>query len=95
MKVDHVLKSWPDFFGPQERMEKTCDLRKNDRRFKVGDILRICEFDDRRGDFTGRMIERRVTHILEGVGPGAITPLLGLARGYCILSLAPIPPEAS
>lgn len=95
MKADHVLKCWPDFFAPLARMDKTFDLRKNDRRFKVGDVLRICEYNDRIGEFTGKVIERRVTHVLDGVGPGAITPLLGLSRGYCILSLAPIPPEAS
>jgi hypothetical protein len=31
---------------------------------------------------------RHIVYMIEGVGPGAISPLRGLARGYCILGLA-------
>lgn len=87
MKI-HELKCWPDFFTPIADGSKTFDLRYNDRRFKVGDKLHLREYDDRKGTYTGREVTRRITYILEGIGGGAITPLRGLARDYCILGLA-------
>ena len=84
----HELKSWPDFFEPVMSGRKTFELRKNDRHFNVGDTIRLQEFDDRTGKFTGRELRKRITYVLDGIGIGAITPLLELAREYCILSLA-------
>ena len=87
MKI-HELKCWPEFFAPIHDGTKPFDLRKNDRRFKVGDKLHLREYDDRKNTYTGREVHRRITYMLEGVGPGAITPFHGLARGYCILGLS-------
>ncbi len=84
----HDLKSWPDFFEPVASGVKQFELRLNDRKFKVGDVLRLREFDDRKGIYTGREVRKRITYLLEGIGPGAITPVLGLSRGYVILSLS-------
>ena len=83
----HEVKSWPEFF--QEISNgKPFDVRKNDRRYTVGDTLRLREYDDRKGSFTGRVIDRRITYIQDGV-PGGIPPLAGLARGYSVLGLIP------
>lgn len=86
----HHLKSWPDFFAPVASGEKNFELRNNDRHYKVGDILVLREYDDRKGVFTGKEIRKRVTYIMEGLGQGAIAPLLGLHRDYAILGLADI-----
>jgi hypothetical protein len=86
----HELKSWPEFFAPVLANEKRFELRLNDRNFMVGDILKLKEFDARAGKYTGRECERKITYLLEGIGPGAICALRGLARQYVILSLAPI-----
>lgn len=40
----HELKVWPEFFDPLDRNEKTFEARRNDRGFKVGDILHLREF---------------------------------------------------
>lgn len=83
----HELKSWPDFFTPILDGTKKFEVRNNDRRFLVGDVLRLREFDDRKGVYTGREVSKRVTYVLEGIGAGSITPLVGIQRGYAVLSL--------
>ena len=83
----HELKSWPDFFELVYTGAKTFELRVNDRNFHVDDTVHLREFDDRKGVYTGREIKKRITYIADGVGPGCITPLKGLSRGYAILSL--------
>ena len=84
----HQLKSWPDYFEPVLAGLKNFELRHNDRKFAVGDVLHLREFDDRKGTYTGRECRRRITYMLDGIGPGAITPLKGLSRGYAILGLS-------
>jgi len=87
MSERHVLKSWPEYFSPVLAGYKNFELRKNDRRFKVGDILCLKEWEPNTAKYSGREVTKRITFILEGIGPGAVTPLHGLSRGYAILSL--------
>lgn len=88
MKV-HELKCWPEFFEPILTGAKTFDLRKDDRHYHVGDVLHLREWEPNTAKYSGRECRKCVTYILEGIGPGAITPHHGLSRGYSILSLAP------
>lgn len=90
MATVHELKSWPEFFAPILSGEKTFELRVNDRKFKVGDVIRLREYDDRSETYTGRTAKKRITYIADGIGPGSITPLRGLSRGYAILALADV-----
>ncbi len=83
----HDLKSWPEFFAPVLDGKKTFELRKNDRHFKVGDILRLREWEPNTATYSGREIRKRVTYFMDGIGPGAITPMHGLHREYAILAL--------
>jgi len=84
----HELKSWPEFFEPVFKGVKNFELRIDDRKFNVGDILLLREWDDKQRKYTGRSVRRIVTYKLEGLGQGAIPPFHGLARGYAILSLS-------
>lgn len=52
-------------------------LRKNDKHYKVGDILDMMEFSEGRN--TGRIIHAEITYILEDY--------TGLEDGYCILAI--------
>lgn len=87
MQKQHDVKCWPEFYAPIESGAKKFDLRKDDRKYAVGDIIIFHEFDDRKARYTERKCERRVGYMLVGVGGGCITPLHGLARGYVILGL--------
>lgn len=84
----HEVKCWPEGYAAIADGSAPFSLRRNDRHYKVGDKIKFLEYDDRKGVFTGREVTRRITFMIEGVGPGGITPLHGLARGYAILGLA-------
>lgn len=58
------------------------------RHYRVGDILRLREWEPNTAAYSGREITKVVTFVLEGIGSGGITPLHGLSRGYAILSIA-------
>jgi ASC-1-like (ASCH) protein len=84
----HELKTDPEPFDAVSRGEKTFEIRKDDRGFKVGDtlLLRRTKFTGEQmhfGDpleYTGEQETFRVTHILRG-------PVYGLADGWVIMSL--------
>ena len=77
----HDLKVWPEFYGPLVRGEKTFELRKNDRDYRVGDKLRLQEFDPAGGVYTGSVAVFEVTYVLENTNylqPGVVA--LGIKR---------------
>lgn len=80
MAKKHILKTWTEYFNKIEDGTKTFELRKDDRNFKVGDILVLKDYDRFRETFTGRTEFRIVTYKLDG---GAF----GLEKGFCVLGL--------
>lgn len=83
----HDLKTWPVYFTALAEGRKTYELRRDDRGFEVGDVLRLREWDPRLDDdglggYTGREVRRVVTHVLRDA------PGLGLTDGFALLSLA-------
>ena len=85
----HRVKCWRAYFADIKAGIKTFDLRRDDRKYKVGDILEICEWNEKDQEYTGEELTRRICYKLDGVGIGAIAPLIGLNHGYCILGLMP------
>jgi hypothetical protein len=75
--VEHELKIWPDHFGAILSGAKRQEVRKNDRDFKVGDVLYLREWSPGVG-YSGRGMRVIVTHIAE---PEVIDD------GYVILSI--------
>lgn len=81
----HELKTWPTYFEAILRGEKRFELRKNDRDFGVGDVLRLQEFDPGKTNahewhkYTDREIWARVTYIKHGGE-------MGLEAGHCIMN---------
>ena len=61
MIKSHSLKISTVYFEALKRGDKTCEIRKNDRLYKVGDGLLLNEFND--GKFTGRALIFDITHI--------------------------------
>lgn len=75
----HDLKILPEYFDAVQKGIKNFEIRRNDRDFKVGDILRLREWYH--GKYTGREITKRVQYIYFGDGT------YGLSDEYCILGL--------
>lgn len=77
MKI-HELKILPEYFYAVRCGDKRFEIRKNDRNFHTGDILRLKEWDGEK--YTGEEIDALVRWILFD-WKDAIKP------GYCIMSI--------
>ena len=62
MKV-HNLKIKPQYFKDVISGIKTFEVRKNDRDFKVGDLMVLETYDNKR--FTGGYVNTKITYILD------------------------------
>ena len=71
----HQIRLSSKYFDDVCSGKKSFEFRKNDRNYKVGDILEMTEFKD--GKNTGRMVRVIVTYFLDG--------FTGIEDGYCIL----------
>lgn len=72
MKV-HTLKTTTGFFNAVDSGRKPFEVRRNDRDFKVGDLLVLREWDERAGVYLGREIGAVITYLLHefpGIEPG-------------------------
>lgn len=74
----HSIRLAKTYFNDVASGKKSFELRKNDREYKVGDMLEMLEFADGRN--TGRIIQAEVVYMLEGY--------TGLEEGYCILGIS-------
>lgn len=88
--MQHELKILPQYFKEVVNGNKTFEIRKNDRGFKVRDTLLLKEWyqgdTDYKDDiytpphYTNNEITKEISYILEGGQHG-------LEEGYCITSL--------
>lgn len=62
--LKHELKTLPKYFRAVLENKKTFEVRKNDRDFKVGDILILKEWTPRKG-YSGNEISKKITYILD------------------------------
>lgn len=76
-KKVHDIKIGKEFFEDVKNNVKTFELRKNDRNYKVGEILELHEYEA--GEETGRTCRKLITYMLK--------EFTGLQDGYCILGL--------
>lgn len=81
----HELKSWPLQFEPVWARKKRFELRVNDRSYRVGDVLRLREWDPLLLAYTGRAVTVQVTYLIAG-------PRHGLAEGWVVMSLGAVQP---
>ena len=61
----HNLKTWPEYFQAIVDGSKTFEIRKNDRDFKVNDLLCLKEYAPERGEYTNAWFWVKVTYILD------------------------------
>jgi len=76
--VKHVLKCWPHQWEQTYLGDKTCEWRRDDRDYDVGDELVLLEWDPASAKYSGRGLVMKVTHILRG--------RFGVPDGYCVMS---------
>ena len=75
----HEVKSHPEQFTAMVMGLKPWEVRKNDRDYRMGDILAISEWDPAKGQFTGFSVLGKITYMLQGK--------FGLPEDVCVLSL--------
>ncbi len=80
MNKEHTLKTWSQYFDRIETGQKLFEVRKNDRDFQVGDILRLEEWNPETKEYSHRVIHVEVTYVLQG-GQFGIDP------GFCVMSI--------
>jgi Domain of unknown function (DUF3850) len=89
--VEHKVKSWPHLFEAALAGTKTHEMRKaTERDYRVGDTLRIQEYDPSLETYTGRELVVRITYITSSESPCALSRS-GLHPDYCILSITKLP----
>ena len=81
MTVQHQLKSWPEYYEAIADGSKSFDLRIDDRKYEVGDLVQFEEFRPATNNYTGMVTQRRITYILRDFA--------GLMPGYCIIAIEP------
>lgn len=77
----HELKTIPPFFEEVMAGTKTFELRKNDRGFRVGDVLILKEYFPDSKAYSGLETRRQITYVLRD--------FQGLETGYVILGIKP------
>lgn len=86
--VSHNLKCWPEFFNAIVNGRKKHDLRRaDDRKFMVGDLVRLREFDPTARRYTGREQTVTITYITRKDLPCALSEE-ALHSSFCILSIS-------
>lgn len=97
--TEHRLKTWPDHFAAVWDGTKTFELRRDDRGFAVGDVLKLEEWDPATRDHTDRYVRAQVTYVLAGRDPETeTTGMPALPSGLVVMSIKvverfPAPPS--
>ena len=78
--MTHELKTWRRYFQEVKKGVKQFETRKNDRNFKVGDLLLLKEWDNEKGKYTGDETCVQIEYILHGGS-------FGIEKGYVAMSI--------
>ncbi|WP_294288528.1 ASCH/PUA domain-containing protein [uncultured Chryseobacterium sp.] len=78
--MTHELKTHPEYFVATLLGEKNFEVRKDDRNYQRGDELLLKEYNPITEEYTGRMLQRRITYILRG-------GIFGIEKGYCVMNI--------
>lgn len=79
----HELKIWPEPFRAVRDGDKTFEVRENDRDFRLGDWLVLCEWDPEAEAFTGARVVAFVSYIVNG-------PEWGLPESMAVMALGDV-----
>lgn len=80
--MEHELKIYPKYFEDVISGKKKFEIRKNDRKFRVGDILILKEWDNIK--YSGREARAEVIYLIDdkfaGIQPGYVVMGIELIR---------------
>lgn len=82
----HLVKSWAHFFDAIKAGIKTHELRDNDRKYEIGDLMCLQRYDNINGKYTGEECVVQITYITNRERPCAFSGSV-LDPKYCILSI--------
>lgn len=72
---EHDLKTWPEFFDEVIAGRKPFEVRRNDRGYRVGDVLHLREWSPSSQSYSGRSTRQVVTYLMSdrfGVDPAMV-----------------------
>ena len=75
-KTKHEIKILPQYYEAVSKGIKQFELRKDDRDYQVGDLVRLREWDGK--EYTGNKMIVGIKYVLRDC------PEYGLMDGYCI-----------
>ncbi|QJD54486.1 hypothetical protein P9A30_gp44 [Sphingomonas phage Lucius] len=81
----HELKCHPHFFAAIAAGKKTFEIRRNDRDYRIGDMLNLREYDPTFGHTGRRLSGLEVVYIMQAEDFPAILP------GFIIMGLRGVP----
>lgn len=80
--MEHELKIYPQYFEDVISGKKKFEIRKNDRKYRVGDILILKEWDNIK--YSGRKARAEVIYLIDdkfvGIQPGYVVMGISLIR---------------
>lgn len=82
----HEVKSWTRFFQKTIARQKMFEIRLNDRDYKVGDYLRLREYNEVTSTYTGLELLVRITYILGADMHCAASPV-AINKPYVVMSI--------
>lgn len=77
----HDLKCWTEYFDLIADGTKTFEIRKDDRGFKVGDVLHLRNYDPHTGTYVGDSINAEVIYLINAYD------FPGLTIGYVAMQI--------
>lgn len=86
----HMVKSWSMFYRDIEKGIRTSDIRLNDRRYAIGDILELNEFDPVAFIYTGKKMDVEITYIQTNKSNPCAISQFALHDDYAVLSIKKI-----
>ncbi|MDM3133460.1 DUF3850 domain-containing protein [Citrobacter sp. Cf123] len=80
----HTVKIAPKYLNAVVDGQRKAELRKNDRNYKAGDVLSLCEW--KHGKYTGREWAAVITHVLP------VNEIIANTDNWVVLSVRPLSP---
>ena len=76
--MEHELKIYPKYFEDVISGKKKFEIRKTDRKFAIGDVLILKEWDNIK--YSGRLVRAEVIYLLSD-------NFIGIQPGYVVMGI--------